>query len=184
MTKTNTYTPELREDGTYYLKTARVPNVQITGIPKDTNAEISINAAEYKKERDTQTVPTLEDNTEVAITVKSEDGEEKEYKLLLEKMSNDTGLKVISDKILKQDSLNIYVDEDLTEVNLTFETTNDLAKIKLAEEEEFVSKTITRTIDLTTSTEETGGALVYVEVQAEDRKLPKTPSKSYKNKKC
>ena len=168
-----TYIPELKEDGTYYLKIDRVENVNIKAIAENVKSYVKIKNSAYVITQNEVKVDTVSEKTTVIISVKAEDGTIKDYTLVLEKKSNDTKIKTItSTDMIKLDNYTMYVDESLTEINLTLVTNSSLASIKLDSDTDYTPVTITRTIDLSESEKVEDGQVsgwpVNVEVLAED----------------
>ncbi len=168
----------LKEDGSYYLKIPREDNSKVKITAQNDNANVSINNSDYVQKTNEAQVDTILEKTTVTLSVRAEDGTIKNYPLILEKMSNDTQIKIESEEMLKLDGYTVYVDETLNDVDLKITTNNEFGKIRLKGETNYTEHQIIRTVDLSTAKqvvldENSGqkGWLVNVEVQAEDGTL-------------
>lgn len=162
----------LKEDGKYYVKMPRENTASVKVTLSDKNASVKIKNNAFEIGESTRDVETMQERTEVLITVKAEDGTLKEYTLVIEKKSSDTEIKEITGpEIQKIEGKTIYVDESVKTVTLTIVTRNDSASIKLSKETGYELNQITRTINLESADiviNDEGKILIEVDVKAED----------------
>ena len=159
---------ELKEDGLYYYKIGNVENAFVEVKPESTKSKVKLNGETSNKVK----VPLIQNVTRVPIVIIAEDNTERQTYLIIEKKSGNADIiEVNGEGITKvnigEEVISLYVDEELTNIDLTFIAKSPFASLKLEEETEFELSQITRNIDLSTFTIETGFTQ-KINVKAED----------------
>lgn len=154
----------LKEDGTYYYKIKRADEGFVEVDLESTKSKVSINGEETQPAR----VSLPNEITEIPIVVTGEDGSQKEYKLIIEKESNDTRIKEITGegiirKEINESTATLYVDEDITDIDLNIILNNKYGFIKVDGEEAFEQGSIIRNISFTDTS-----YIMNLQIRAED----------------
>ncbi len=130
------------ENGDYYYKMERKDTAKVVATAQNAKSAVSINSNDETASTQTLDVETLEEITNVSVLITAEDGTQQNYKLVIQKISDDALLKQIYAlgiepqfiKVTGEDSFEIKVPAITENLHLGAITNNEFASVKLKEE--------------------------------------------------
>ena len=123
-------------DNTYLVKVPdTMENVDITAIAESSYATVKIADGDYSENNTQNATITMDEETkEIAITIKAENGETKEYKVTIQKVT-DLGLESVkiddNECTIKNGSYEIFIDRNVTQSALKVKPKNPKALIAI-----------------------------------------------------
>ena len=123
-------------DNTYLVKVPdTMENVDITAIAESSYATVKIADGDYSENNTQNATITMDEGTkEITITIKAENGETKEYKVTIQKVT-DLGLESVkiddNECTIKNGSYEIFIDRNVTQSALKVKPKNPKALISI-----------------------------------------------------
>lgn len=174
---------EIKEtDGKYSIVADRADTYSLNIKPTNEYAQIKIDDGDYNTAGEiTQNIDMTNTETkDITITVKSQNGSEREYTLSIRKKSNDVSLKALSTTEQSispiEDENTVLVDRDLASTKVSATVNSEYSKVKIVTEDEtaddieYTETSAEKEITIPSDKEETD-VKVYVESENGDTKI-------------